>query len=115
MVAAIQQAADVKYKRTFAGLKRGLKKAAELLLEKSREIVPIDTGALHDSSKVTLHGRGYATAESRVSYRMFYAIYVHEDLSAQHAPGKTAKFLEGPSRRYRREMAAIVKKESQVK
>lgn len=34
-----------------------------------------------------------------VGYTQNYALYVHENLEARHAPGKQAKYLEGPARR----------------
>ena len=33
-----------------------------------------------------------------VGYQASYAIYVHENLTAKHAKGKTSKFLETPAR-----------------
>lgn len=33
-----------------------------------------------------------------VGYTQNYAIYVHENLEARHAPGKQAKYLEGPAK-----------------
>jgi len=33
-----------------------------------------------------------------VGYTANYAIFVHEDLKARHAPGKQAKYLEQPAR-----------------
>lgn len=35
---------------------------------------------------------------SVVGYTQSYGIYVHEDLTAQHAEGKQAKYLEAPAR-----------------
>lgn len=45
----------------------------------------------------------------RVSYSTNYAIYVHEDLSAQHPIGQ-AKFLEQPARDRRGEIKSIIQK-----
>lgn len=33
-----------------------------------------------------------------VGFTQAYAVFVHEDLTARHAPGKQAKFLEQPAR-----------------
>ena len=33
-----------------------------------------------------------------VGYTANYALYVHEDMEARHAPGKQAKYLEQPAR-----------------
>jgi len=61
--------------------------------KESQKIVPVDTGALRNSAFTRKEGKGSKTV-GIVGYTMDYAIYVHEDLDAQHAPGKTAKYLE---------------------
>lgn len=77
------------------GLNRGLKKAAEYLLRRSLEIVPVDTGDLYRSAFIEETGRG-ASYRVFIGYAMHYAVYVHENLANRHAPGKSAKFLEYP-------------------
>ena len=52
---------------------------------------------------------GNATAV--VGYTASYAIYVHENLTAHHKPGKQAKFLEAPARQLHDQIAAIVAQE----
>ena len=49
-----------------------------------------------------------------VGYTAAYAIYVHENLQAQHKSGKTAKFLETPARLLHDELAAIIFKALQA-
>ena len=93
------------------GLARGIVKAANFLLDRSREIVPIDTKDLYNSSRVEQSGAGEKKVAD-VTYNMPYGLYVHEDLNKKHKPGKTAKFLERPARQYRPEMRAIVEKET---
>lgn len=95
-----------------AAFERGTYKAAKFLLEKSLEIVPVDTGRLYRSGTVNKNrtGQGRRTVAT-VKYKAPYAIYVHEDLTARHKPGKTAKYLERPARIYRSEMRAIIEKE----
>lgn len=44
-----------------------------------------------------------------VGYSANYALHVHEDLEARHAPGKSAKFLEKPARELREELARIIR------
>lgn len=44
-----------------------------------------------------------------VGYGTDYGIYVHENLTAYHAPPTQAKFLEQPARTNRNNMAAIVR------
>lgn len=43
-----------------------------------------------------------------VGYRAAYAIHVHEDLTARHAKGKVAKFLETPARQMIGKAAGLV-------
>lgn len=42
-----------------------------------------------------------------VGYTQTYAVYVHEDLSARHAEGKQAKYLETPLRKLGGELGSI--------
>lgn len=39
-----------------------------------------------------------ANVSAVAGYTQTYSVYVHEDLDAAHAPGKTAKYLEAPLR-----------------
>lgn len=43
-----------------------------------------------------------------VGYTQQYALYVHENLTAQHKTGQ-AKFLEQPAREHAREIGALIK------
>lgn len=43
-----------------------------------------------------------------VGYTQNYAIYVHENLTARHKPGKIAKYLEKPARENANELKRIV-------
>jgi len=43
-------------------------------------------------------GRYGRNASVIVGYTANYALYVHEDMEARHAPGKQAKYLEQPAR-----------------
>lgn len=45
-----------------------------------------------------------------VGYSQKYALVVHERTDLKHAPGKMAKYLEGPARRYRREIQGIIRR-----
>ncbi len=83
------------------------KAVANFLLGKSREVVPILSKDLHDSSRVKGTGRGFEN-EQEVSYNMPYALIQHEDLTYEHKPGKTAKFLTGPAAKFRYEMIKLM-------
>jgi hypothetical protein len=84
------------------------KAVANFLLDKSRAVVPIDEGDLHDSSRVNGVGRGFDNRQE-VSYNQPYALMQHENLSYEHAPGKQAKYLTGPARQYNAEMKRLMK------
>lgn len=82
-----------------------LRREADELLADAREEVPVDTGALHDSGKVTGDAGsvfiGPKSVEFVVSFGggdVDYAVYVHEDLTKRHTFGK-AKYLEDPFNR----------------
>jgi hypothetical protein len=110
METAVRASATVALMGKFANLKVGTKEAANLLLKESRKIVPIDKKVLYKSSRVVTRGRGRATFEAAVEYRTEYALRQHEELNWKHAPGKSAKYLEKPARRFRSQMAAIIRK-----
>lgn len=92
------------------GFINGIKKAGKLILDESRKIVPIDTKALYNSSSTKTRGRGWASIQETM-YEMYYGIYVHENLTARHKPGKSAKFLERPVRQNRAKIRSIINTE----
>lgn len=92
------------------GVERGIKKAAAFLLRESKRIVPVDTGALKASAHINIDGKDLRT-NAYVLYATSYAGYVHEDLEANHAPGKTAKYLERPAKEKAREIRQIIRDE----
>lgn len=93
-------------------IRRGIEKAADFLLEKSKPLVPVDTGDLKDTGHVFISRTGSTSEfEAQVSYGTHYAIYVHEDLGAFHQPPTSAKFLEIPFRRWKKHMGNIVESE----
>lgn len=113
---AILQNFDAFEKGANAAIKAGLIKAGLFLQRKSQEVVPVDTGALRASAftRVVQGSRsqlGQFTTAVAVGYTMFYAIWVHENLEAGHAPGKIAKYLEVPAKRFKRQMLRIVRDE----
>lgn len=89
---------------------RGLKKGGLYLQRQSQLVVPVDTGALRNSA-FTRIAYAYNTVVVTVGYTVAYAIYVHENPDAQHAPGKTYKYLELPYRLHYYEIVNIVKAE----
>jgi len=94
-------------KEQAKGVSIGLKLAGLFLQRESQLIVPIDTGALRNSAFTRSVGEGFDTRVG-VGYSQDYAIYVHEDLNARHAPGKVAKYLERPLRTKQSQMLKII-------
>lgn len=86
------------HQRTLAGLKAG----GKLLMRKSQEVVPYRTGRLEKSAYTAVR---QSTMEVEVGYHAPYAWYVHE-MPARYIQmaGRTNKYLERPSRQYRREI-----------
>ncbi|MFD7072312.1 hypothetical protein ACFV97_34330 [Streptomyces sp. NPDC059913] len=70
---------------------RGLLLGAEHVLAASRQRVPINEGTLERSGATSVDEQQMSAA---VSYDTPYARRVHEDMTARHAPGRSAKYLE---------------------
>lgn len=93
--------------KSAVGVKKGSAEAARKLMDsvykESQHLVPVQTTALKTSARITereandkvtitIHyGSVFGIRDSSA-----YAVYVHEDLSLKHAPGKSAKFVEIP-------------------
>ena len=77
---------------------RALYHEGKIELDEAKRRTPYDTGALHDSGKLTRvtisRGEDYEIKITFGEGGVFYALRVHEDLEMNHAPGKIAKFLE---------------------
>jgi hypothetical protein len=84
---------------------KGLRKAAEHVLQVSRAVVPLEEGTL-ERSGVASADRASLTAA--VSYDTVYAARQHEELTWRHAEGRTAKYLEGPLNAERETVGEIV-------
>lgn len=70
---------------------RGLLLGAEHVLQASRQRVPIAEGTLERSGAASVNEQQMTAA---VSYDTPYARRVHEDMTARHSPGRSAKYLE---------------------
>ena len=111
-----------RYRKHVSAGMVGIIAGAEFLLEKSLEVVPQDTTALHSTGRVEVHGntaqvvyggKSSVVGEDGKIIYVDYALYVHEDLAMHHAPGKQAKFLEAPARRYEDQIKRIVREKAQ--
>lgn len=69
----------------------GLFLAAEHVLQVSNAAVPHEEGTLERSGVASVDELQLRAA---ISYDTPYAVRQHEDLDAQHDPGRTAKYLE---------------------
>ncbi len=71
---------------------------AELIMTESKRECPVDTGALRDTGHVEQPEISGDQVTVQMGYggpAAPYAVYVHENLTAQHPVGK-AKYLEDP-------------------
>jgi hypothetical protein len=76
---------------TRSAAAEGLQQAAERVGERSDADVPVQTGRLRGSRRVSTDRQAL---EAVVSYDTSYAVEVHEDMSRHHPDGH-AKYLEG--------------------
>lgn len=84
---------------------RGELLAAEYVLGESLKVVPIDEAALQNSGTASINTQ---TLVAAISYDTPYAVVQHERLDFRHAPGRTAKYLEGPLNSSGPQVLAIV-------
>src|SRR5690606_31559273 len=78
---------------------RGLRLAAEHVLEEANRTVPLEEGTLMRSGTVSVDEQ---RGEAAISYDTPYAIRQHEDLTLRHDPGRRAKWLEATLRERQR-------------
>ncbi|MFG2780827.1 hypothetical protein ACGFY7_23605 [Streptomyces prunicolor] len=88
-----------------AGAARGLLLAAEHVLTESQAVVPLDESPLMQSGAASVDA---SSLTAMVSYGTPYAVVQHERLDYRHAPGRTAKYLEGPLNANRNEVSALI-------
>lgn len=70
---------------------RGLREAAGHVLGEAKEHTPTESGKLAESGKVTVDDGDFKAA---IAFDTVYAPFQHEDMTAEHDAGKTAKYLE---------------------
>lgn len=90
----------------------GIRQACEIIRRRAYIYCPKDTGALADSGKVIVTGKGFGCRGTVVfgGPEAHYALYVHEDLSKYHHPPTQAKFLERASRESRGTITNMLKR-----
>jgi hypothetical protein len=109
-------------RRIQKALFRGLKSAGLFLQRESQLIVPVGGwdpiispgpgGTLKNSAFTRGDPSPIKGPDVIVGYTAKYGIYVHENENARHAPGKTAKFLEGPAKQFRVQIRNIIRNEA---
>ena len=111
-IADIKRAMKMAKSELGDGQRKGLIRGGLYLQGKSQEVVPVKYGTLKASAGTEAIGRSWWT-DVVVYYTASYAVYVHEVVRrkskiegqegklVKHKPGKMAKFLETPARRYR--------------
>lgn len=88
------------------GAEAAIKEIGQWVFDESQRLVPVDTGVLKATGSLQFEGGGFDTV-AVISYFIFYAIYVHEDLTKHHPNGQ-AKFIEDPMRRVGQFAGALV-------
>lgn len=96
--------ADV-VKQLREGGNEGLRFGAEHVLSVSDSNVPIEEATLARSGKVSTDEGELRAA---VSYDTSYAVVQHEDMSLEHDPGRSAKYLENALNGQRGTVAKII-------
>jgi len=81
--------------RGWDAAKQALLDGSNDILSKSVKQCPVDTGTLRRSGTVEKLTDDADSFEVAIGYNTEYAIYVHENLQANHPKGK-AKYLEDP-------------------
>lgn len=94
------KALNKKIKASDEQLLKALYTGGLFLQRESMKLVPVDTGDLRRSATTKTDDKAKKPTVT-VGYGTTYGLFVHEDLFANHKPGKQAKFLEMPFREKR--------------
>lgn len=87
----------------IAGAKDGIILATEHVLGEAKTHTPIEESTLERSGKATQEG-----LRGAVSFNTPYAVVQHEDMTLQHDPGRSAKYLENAFNSERTTVGKIV-------
>ena len=115
--------------RTRAKARQGMDDGALVIMDYSRGIVPLDTGALRASSfnEETANTKdrveqtiGYGHPAAGVNpksqiHPMDYAVIQHENATFNHLPGRTYKYLERAMYQRAHEWVKILKRRLSIK
>lgn len=104
------QAMGKEREKTERTIAEGLWKAGEIILKKSQELVPVDTGELRSTGKLFSWGSGLNTVVF-IRYSAEHAIWVHENLEAYHKPPTQARYLADAVSKSRGTVTAMLKRQ----
>lgn len=96
---------DQVLRRVSEAADRGLREAADHVLEIALRHVPIEDRTLARSGKVSQDTTRHVSA---VSFDTIYAVWQHEDMRFEHDAGRTSKYLENAFNSERGEVAQII-------
>jgi hypothetical protein len=100
--------------RAGGNLNEEMEDAMQAMMDKvkadSQALCPVDTGRLRASAETGVFRHPNGRLSASVSYDTPYAVYVHENPDAYHAPPTTFKFLEIAFMNNRAMMEATIKK-----
>ncbi|HEY8588474.1 MAG TPA: hypothetical protein VIL55_02865 [Naasia sp.] len=85
--------------------RRGIRNAINHVFGVTQERVPLEEAVLLNSGRVEIDGEGLSAA---ITYDTVYAVRQHEELTWRHAPGRTAKYVEGPMNEERDTALALI-------
>lgn len=79
-------------------LVKAVRDVAYDVLSDARTIAPKETGFMASPAASGVQGpfAGEGVVSAEIYFNASYALFVHENLTAKHAPGTGAKFLETP-------------------
>ena len=89
------------------GSEQGLRDAAHFVLGEARQRAPIDTGDLRRSGYVKV-----GSDNAIIGFTAEYAAAVHEDMTAKHKGGTSAKFLELAVHQNRKTILRLIAEET---
>lgn len=101
-------AAAIGSKEKNCAFREATEDCVKALYDRSRDVVPYDTWALHDSAKMVKSSSTTNLETWRISYNKYYAIYQHEVLYYKHKPGRKAKYLSWVARDMAMEFLSII-------
>ena len=88
-----EQLAEFRTEGVLLAFNRAMKEEAAEILAAAKQIVPFDTGRLHDSGHTENAGRG-RNQSWFIRFDAPYAFKVHESTEIQFRNGKQSKYLE---------------------